>query len=194
MKGLVSYSKNVRKRGFTLIELLVALGIFLIVMVVALTSLLRLSSSNHTAQLSRKTIDNIDFVMDDIIREAHLGKNYHCGPNETTKDNEPRDCKEGNVFFAFTRLDDGQVVRYKRVQEGTIYALEKKVGNATQYTRMTVEGIDIKNLKFYVEGSELNDSKMARVLITLQAELKKGERYITTVNLQTTIAQREQDN
>ncbi len=179
--------------GFTLVELLVALGIFLIVITIAMTSLLKLSSSNHIAQISRKALDNMDFVFDDITREARLGKNYHCGVDGDEKDGASKDCHDGATSFAFTRIDDGQIIRYKKETKNGFEVITKKIGSAAAQS-LTAEGVNIPLLKFYVFGSGVADGYSARVLVTLQAELKQGERYVSRINLQTNIAQREQDN
>lgn len=190
-------------KGFTLVEILVALALFGFVVIIATGTLIVLSSSNLSAQISRKTIDNVDFILDDIVREARLGMNYHCGltvNNDYNAERVPSECNLGNKDFALTKIDTGDLIRYSTstAADGKSVLMKQiiqKDTNTVLYNSQISGGeIDIKNIKFYVYGSEQGDSEPAYVFITLQAELKKGSRYSTIVDLQTTVAQRALDN
>lgn len=190
-------------KGFTLVEILVALAIFGFVITIGTGALVTLSNTNHSAQLSRKTIDNVDYIMDDIVRELRLGKNYHCiDESNTNEDNEkdPEDCTNGSSKIAFTNILTGDLVRYYTAPvsspTGNKTAVMKEVIgiNALTPTQLSALNIDVKKIKFYVSGSSPTDYKASQVLITLQAELKKGSRFSSLVNIQTTVAQRAIDN
>jgi prepilin-type N-terminal cleavage/methylation domain-containing protein len=191
--------------GFTLVEMMVALGVFGIVVLIATGILISLSNTNYSSQVSRKTIDNVDFIMDDIIRELRLGKNYHCinpgagiAANIVT-DRDPSDCNLGSNKISFTQISTDKVVRYYTEVIAGKTVLKKQVINTDGSddlppTQISAQDIDIKDIKFRVNGALASDSIPAQVLVTLQAELKKGSRYRTLVNLQTTVVQRATDN
>jgi prepilin-type N-terminal cleavage/methylation domain-containing protein len=194
------------KRGFTLVELLVALALFGFVVVIAAGTMIVLSNSNLTAQVSRKAIDNIDFVFDDIVREARLGKNYHCaGSAGSTYDDgdfrNPSSCLKGSNIFAVTQVGTGDVIRYSTSTVAGKSVIIKEVirkdatgASVASSTQLSANDISVNSLKFYVSGAEAGDGIPAQVFITLQAGLKKSERFKTTVDLQTTVAQREYDD
>lgn len=198
----MKYRKPSLSKGFTLVEILVALALFGFVVIIATGTLIVLSSSNLSAQVSRKTIDNIDFILDDIVREARLGMNYHCGitvTNDYDSERVPSECNLGNNAFTVTKIDTGDLIRYSTLTVVGKSVLMKQIvqkdtNNVIFNSQISGGEIDIKNIKFYVYGSEPGDSEPAYVLITLQAELKKGSRYSTVVDLQTTVVQRALDN
>ncbi|MBX4197824.1 prepilin-type N-terminal cleavage/methylation domain-containing protein [Candidatus Parcubacteria bacterium] len=205
-------SSRYNNKGFTLAEVLVALAIFGFVVIMGSGTLVAVSNTNYSAQVSRKTIDNIDFILDDIVREARFGKDYHCEITETINDATPKDCDKGHQSFALTRLDNGYIVRYatssiSQPDGSKRSALMKQVidpnnpahldPNHPDYPKaiqISADNIDIKHLRFYVSGSGVSDGLPAQVLVSIQAELKKGSKYQTSINLQTTIAQRASDN
>jgi prepilin-type N-terminal cleavage/methylation domain-containing protein len=196
------------KRGFSLVELLVALALFGFVVTIASGTLIVLSNSNLTAQLSRKAVDNIDFIMDDIVREARLGKNYHCSAQSSSADYEfedyrtPANCPNGSNTLALTQIGTNNVVRYSTTTiAGKSVLLKELIGeNASgvdqliSKTQISVNEIDISSLRFYISGALPGDEVPAQMLVTLQAGLKKGSRFSTVVNLQTTVVQRELDD
>ncbi len=189
-------------KGFTLVEILVALAIFSFVITIGTGALVTLSNTNHSAQLSRKTVDNVDYIMDDIVRELRLGKNYHCideGNMDTLNERDAADCTKGSSKIAFTNILTGDLIKYYvepfTTTAGTKYVLKKEVtGTNPLSTQLSALNIDIRKIRFYVSGSKSTDYKASQVLITLQAELKKGSRFSSLVDLQTTVAQRALDN
>jgi prepilin-type N-terminal cleavage/methylation domain-containing protein len=183
------------KRGFTLVEIMVALAIFGLVVTMALSSLFTLSESNRKAQVSRQALDNVDLILDDMIREARFGKNFHCDVMTGSLD-KPLDCASGASSFALTRLDTNDIVVYRTLVVNGKTVITKHVihnGISDPSQIITADGIDIALLKFYVKGSKENDAIHSRVFLTMRANLKEGNAS-TTINFQTTISQRSPDN
>jgi prepilin-type N-terminal cleavage/methylation domain-containing protein len=183
------------KRGFTLVELIVAIALFGLVMIMALSTLLSVTNNNRTAQTSREALDNIDFALDDIIREARLGKNYHCDVAAGAV-GAPQDCISPASSFALTRLDTNDIVQYAIVTTGGRSTITKQVtsgGMVGPVQILTSDGVNISLLKFLVTGSGEKDGKQARALIALRATIK-DDKVARDINLQTTISQRATDN
>lgn len=66
------------EQGFTLIEAMVSIAIFTIVMVIGISALLNVNSTNKKSQNLRSIIDNLNFTMEDMSRNFKLGSEYHC--------------------------------------------------------------------------------------------------------------------
>lgn len=182
--------RHMHKRGFTLVEIIVAVGIFAVVAVIAISTLLVVSNGNRRAQVSRQMLDNVDFILDDMIRETRLGKNFHCGSGTPTV---PNDCLAGGTSFAFTRLDTNEVVIYDRALVNGKNVIRKQVGISGTPQILTSDGINIPLLTFTVSGSAAGDFKFPKVSVNLTAEIMdKAE--VSSVSFQTTIAQRSSDN
>jgi len=72
----LSFTKN--KKGFTLLEMIVSLGIFSVVAVIAVGSLVRITSLNRQAQAMQSTMNNVNYVLESISREMRTGTHFHC--------------------------------------------------------------------------------------------------------------------
>ncbi len=73
MKIINQKNKN---NGFTLIELMMSIGIFTLVMVVAIGSFMSSTYSAKKSKALRIAMDNVNFVMDNITRELRVGSFY----------------------------------------------------------------------------------------------------------------------
>ncbi len=72
-KNLIS-----KQAGFTLLEAMVAIAIFTIIMIIGISALLNVNSTNKKSQNQRTIMDNLNFVMEDMARNFKLGSYYHC--------------------------------------------------------------------------------------------------------------------
>lgn len=65
-------------RGFTLIEMIVALGVFALVITIAIGALLSLIATNQRLQAEQSVMTNLAFALDSMTREIRTGYNYVC--------------------------------------------------------------------------------------------------------------------
>jgi prepilin-type N-terminal cleavage/methylation domain-containing protein len=72
--------KNTKKlsRGFTLLEMIVSLGIFSTVAIIAVGSLVRITSLNRQAQSLQSAMNDINYTLESISREMRFGSDYSC--------------------------------------------------------------------------------------------------------------------
>jgi prepilin-type N-terminal cleavage/methylation domain-containing protein len=112
--GIGKFSKH---RGFTLLEMIVSLGIFTVVAVVAVGSLVRVTALNKQAQALQSAMNNLGSSMEEMSRYLRVGQYYYCGdtdPSGTVFDfGSPQSCAIGspdNRFIAFQspiKLNEG---------------------------------------------------------------------------------------
>lgn len=101
-------------KGFTLLEMIVSMGIFTIVAVIAVGSLVRISSLNRQAQSLQAATNNINYILESMSREMRVGSTYHCADGAVYNGNGPelsfREC-DGNgdkgILFKSSNVDDG---------------------------------------------------------------------------------------
>ena len=74
------YSK---KSGFTLIEIIVSLGVFSVVLMIAVGALLVLIVSNRQLQDEQSVLSNLSFALDSMTREIRTGSNYFCAASNS---------------------------------------------------------------------------------------------------------------
>lgn len=64
--------------GFTLIELIVSLGVFSVVITIAVGALLMLVATNEQLQGEQSVMTNLSFALDSMTREIRTGSDYYC--------------------------------------------------------------------------------------------------------------------
>ncbi|MEY3784194.1 MAG: hypothetical protein RLZZ230_516 [Candidatus Parcubacteria bacterium] len=93
-----------KQQGFTLVEMIVSLGVFSIVITMAVGALLVMIASNGQLQAEQSVMTNLSFALDSMTREIRTGTNYYCdsagsysvgGPNNIFKDGNHHDYESG---------------------------------------------------------------------------------------------------
>ncbi|MCK5059635.1 MAG: type II secretion system protein [Candidatus Pacebacteria bacterium] len=196
-------SKKMNK-GYSLIEMLISLALFSIVVMIAISGLALITDANRRAEATRRIIDNLDFIVEDMVRTTRQGNRYHCGDfsdydaEVTTGQSgigSSRNCVDGD-YLAFEasggdNTDPSDQVVY-RFNGGIIEKITDPINGS--FVQVSDPQIEIQKLKFYVTGSQSNDNTPARVLVILKAVTgREGTSDRTVFNLQTTITQRGTD-
>lgn len=75
---LKAFSNKINKQGFTLLEMIVSLGVFSIIAVIAVGSLVRITSLNRQAQSLQSAMNNINYILESISREMRFGSTFSC--------------------------------------------------------------------------------------------------------------------
>lgn len=183
------------KRGFTLIELLVSVGIFTMVMVIALGSLLSISASDRKAETLKSVMNNLNFALDSMSRSIRTGINYSCDASG--------DCPNGGSSIAFTDAYNQSVV-YKfessdsslcQQPTGTVGCIVRSTNGGAQFYPITASEVIVTNFKFYLVGSALGtvDNIQPRVTLTLSGKVQVTAAQSSQFNIQTSVTQRLYD-
>ena len=89
-KIIKKQNKNLNK-GFSLVEMLVAVGIFMSIMTIAISSLISIIAANKKAQSIKSTIDSVTFAVENISRDMRVGSYYQCWDGQSFG----QDCSAG---------------------------------------------------------------------------------------------------
>lgn len=192
-------------RGFSLIEIIVSVGIFAIVMTVALGALLSMNVANKRAQAVRSVLDNVNFALENMARELRLGKNYRCDddiPLDGSTDFLPQDCTSGlNSSVAFVSPASGGGFIQTQYRKGPIAGTEcfthsicVSQNDDTFYPLTSPSEITIDRLNFIVTGSG-DDDKQPQVIIHVSGagENESAGPSAVDFRIQTTVTQRTVD-
>jgi len=156
------------KRGLTLIELIVAIGIFGLVVTMAVNIFVIALVSQRRIIALRNVEDNARFALESMAREIRTGKDFNGGSN----------------YLAFTNAK-GESVAY-RVNNKII---EKSFDGGVNYFLVTGPEATIDYLNFYLSGQATGDGLQPRITITVGITSKVGNQSVNS-KVQTTISER----
>ena len=145
--------------GFTLIEIIVSLGVFSVVITIAVGALLMLVAANEQLQSEQVVMTNLSFALDSMTREIRTGTNYFCDTAVNFNQNGQR-----NLFDDDTNLDStlyDEVNDKERTQD---CATGRTSGSARLHGLAFVEG-----------GDSITGASSERILYFHDAET--GELY-----------------
>ncbi len=183
-------------KGFTLIEIIVSVGIFAIVMTVALGALLSINVANQRAQAVRIVIDNVNFALDSMAREMRLGSNYHCGTDITPGAEisfSTANCSgAGLTGIAFVSSQQTQI-QYRLgsaatspCPTGAICVSEGESG----FSALTSPEVAATGLSFVVTGTG-SDDKQPQVILSVSGTASvESSKVPADFKIQTTVTQR----
>ncbi len=154
--------------GLTLIELIVAIGIFGLVVTMAIGILVIALVSQRRIIALRNIEDNSRFTIESMAREIRTGKNFSSGV--------------GSLSFTNAK---GEAVIY-RLNGGIV---EKSSDGGVNYSAVTGSEANVNYLNFYLMGQAAGDSLQPRVTITMGATSQVGNQS-ANLKVQTTISGR----
>ncbi len=173
-----------RAKGFSLIEIIVAVGVFTVVAMLTVGSLLILTAAEKRVASVQANQDNVRFAMIEMTREIRYGTEYNiCSSNATNQE----------TCFSVINAD-GETIQYKVSEKPTDCSFDAKHNcvmrsvNGGIFHPVTGSDINISRLNFYLFGVDINDTEQPRVTIILQGKAQEGTPNETIVNLQTTIS------
>lgn len=183
--GEVSSRKD---RGFTLVEVIVSIAIFTVVVTVAMVGLLSVLDASRESRAQADAVDNLNFVVDDMIRRIRTGYDFDCA--------EGGNCPNGADEFSFASSEvndsDGSnpTVTYELGEHSNGKGrIDRTISTDGDTVAMTSPNVDVTNLTFYVTGTGTGDNQQSRVMILIEAEVGEGD-VLETFSLQTTVTQR----
>jgi len=189
------------KAAFTLVEMLIAFGIFAIIMVVSVGSLISLMDANSRAQHLKTLVNNLHFAFENMSRNIRTGTLYHCDIARGSS-SQPRECPEkGATSLAFTSRT-GALTIYQLNAMGYI---DRTVGSESAVP-ITAPEVKVETLRFYVDGAcpvrntgvnqidcPGSDSEQPRVLIVAKGVMTGRGGIESRFDIQTLVSQRQLD-
>ena len=191
------------KRGFSLVEMLVAVGIFMSIMTLAITTLISIIGANKKAQAIKSTIDSVTFAVEDISRNIRVGTDYQCLNDSSvyTKDCLSTGSKAVRFLSASSSLVTYMFNGTSNKAFGVLTKTECPSAGSDcemngQYTVDLISqdsDVNIVDMKFYVIGAlnELNPPRtQPRVVITASGLVSVKGSTPTSFDVQTSVSQR----
>jgi prepilin-type N-terminal cleavage/methylation domain-containing protein len=210
-------SSPTKQKGFTLIEMLVSVGLFSIVMLVAVAAILSIIGTNKKAQGINNVANNLNFAVESMVRDMKTGFLYKCPSSNglynegwpllrDTPVNAALDLCTGNsaedtVGFFSTLTGAVIPVEYKFVPPvGTVGTpgyvpgfIEKRSGNdaGAPYIELTSKSdVDIQSMKMYVTSPAPGTHAQPGIFLIITGKAHIADNQVTDFGLQTFISQR----
>lgn len=162
-------------------EMIVSIGIFTVVAVAAVSALTSVIDANRRTRALTEANNNLNFVLQSMVREIRNGFNYGCNAGNPQNTNP---CTGGSDQFGF--IDSSRDEVGFQLDSGD-QSIERSINGGT-FRDITPNQVDITHLQFRVIGSD-QDNEQSRVEITIQARAGSGD-ATRRLNLQTTATQR----
>ena len=182
-----------RRAGFTLLEMVISLGIFSVLVVLAIGVVISVSRAQTNAAADQAILDNVRFGLELITKELRTGVNYNvssspvCGGAPGTE-----------IHFSAT---SGSRVYY--LQGTTIMRATADAANPNQcygqplniFVPFTAPEITTEKLGFRVRGANPGpDDGQPTITVSIQVSMINSKtNQKTGLNLQTTVVQRQRD-
>lgn len=162
------FKKHKNESGLTLIELIVAIGVFGLVVTMAVGIFVVALISQRRIVSLRNIEDNARFALESMAREIRTGKNFGGSVNSLSFTN----AKSESVIY---RLNNKSV--------------EKSSNGGSNYSAVTGPEVMVDYLNFYLLGQAPGDGLQPRVTITIGVTSQVGNQ-ISNTKIQNTVSQR----
>lgn len=171
------------KKGFTLIELLISMTIFSIVMISAI-GLFNAGIENQRKALALQTLcDSASYTIEYMSRTIRMAKKDLDGIYITAGCNFENPDENSIRFLNYDKkrqefiLENGQIKEKKEPSSG--------------FTALTSDNFQVNKLFFKLSGECQTDEFQPKVTIVMEIQTKEAEPQ--TLNIETTISQRDLD-
>lgn len=179
---------NNKKSGFTLIELVIAIGLFAVIVSIAIGGFVSALRAQRQVASLLAVNSNLSSVLEQMTREMRTSVGF-C---ENHPDNF--DCVSNPNQICFVNAND-QTVIYQLSNEGTLQRgtsdpgldCATAAGNAFDITSRVVE---VTNLQFLISGNEYGDGYLPRITISASARPRRSELTNIVTDIQTTVSAR----
>ena len=181
-----NFKKN--RNGFTLIELMVSISIFMMIMLVAMSSLFVALDASKRARALRYAMDNVNFAMDSMSRSLRMGTNYSCGhsKNNLNEGFEKSGCPSGGENKIAFISQDGNTIYYGIKTGSNGNGIIERCNESSVCADMTSSDVDIKQLEFEVDNINIQP----RVAIYLKGVVMMDNGKEVSFSIQTLASQR----
>lgn len=183
------------KKGYTLIELLTGITIFLMLVFSTTEIILLVFRSQKRILATREIIDAASFSIEYMSRAIRMAKRDDVKirgniTNCLVQNEKNYEVENQKIKFRTYKVTDSECQSFF-LTNGRILEEKIKTGSPVIQNYITPADLEVNNLKFIVQGDDVNDGLQPRVTIFLEIQ-KKGDPQ-TKISLQTTISQRDLD-
>lgn len=200
-KKNIGNSLSKKQSGFTLIEMLVAVGLFSIVMLVAVSAILSIIGNNRKAQGINNVVNNLNFAIESMVRDMKTGYLYECDGSIPSSPSIDSLCSEStpqdSIEFFSTLSGTPTPVQYRFVPPsgsdstyvpGHIVKTTGATGSPVDLTSKS--DVDIQSVEMYINSPVPGSGTQPGIFLIIRGKANILENEVTEFGLQTFISQR----
>ncbi|MDD5318960.1 MAG: type II secretion system protein [Candidatus Pacebacteria bacterium] len=192
----IKNSVDPKSAGFTLIEMIVSVGLFAIVMTIAIGVIVSLLDGNRKAQAISSVVDNLNFAIESMTRDIKTGVHYYCGSadqalNPQTYNPLNSNCNPSvptTVISFISASGQGITYSYDSVNGRADKTVYDSLGGGVAYP-LTGTDVTINKLNFYVYTPAKGAGQPGALMI-LTGTASTTKTSVSNFSIQTTISQR----
>lgn len=174
------------KRGYTLIELTVAMGLFVIVVSIAIGGFVSILRDQRVTAALIAANSNVSLILEQMAREMRTGRDFcdaapPCSPAASSR------IQTDAINFISSA---NSPISYKF--NDTTHAIERSV-NGGAYEQLTGDNVVIQYLHFSIFAANTTDEFPTRVTIAVGVSAKEKDVSSAIIRLQTTVSLRQID-
>lgn len=191
MYNILNKQNEEKKNGFTLIEVIVSVGLFTVVMTVALGALLMVIDANKKAKGIKLVVNNINLAMEGMTRDLRVGHTY-CDDQSQSGSGSFCDSSGGTAQIFFTTDAGESGSSYRLYTGGGGKSIQRRIGSSGPYQDITGSDILVEEMQFYIQGTAIGpvDKVQPFVTIVVRGEIRVGD-LVDEFHLQSTVSQRK---
>lgn len=200
--------------GFTLLEMIVSLGIFAVVAVIAVGSLVKMVGLNRQAQTLQSAMNSVGYALESLSREMRVGSNFHCGTETsfsatTLKTLTAQNCPSGSSVVAFKSSRTGTdslgnacnlAFAYWFIPDGSVYKMKKSqqvncdsgIDQNTAYSILDEANVTLKSYSLAL-NKHANGHSFFSIKLVGFAGLEERPGEVSEFSVQTGVSQRIAD-
>lgn len=176
------------QKGFTLVEMLVSVGIFTVIITIAMGALLVVYDTYRKTRTLKNAMENVNIATESVIKRIRTGDNFSCFSFD------PTNC----MHFAFRGKNNVQyeyswnsTTRQLTTRSCPFVATETPCPMSVLMRPVNSPDVLINSVKFYTYGLG-DDLLQDSVTVTMSglANLPGKSQYDTNFRIQTTISKR----
>lgn len=179
---LLRFGYSRREAGFTLLEVIVSLGIFFVVIVMAIGAVLAINNAQVKASNVQIIQDNLRFALEFVTKELRAGDNF----STANCSGSPSTCSQIN--FTHSLAGGGSEDVGFCLRGNTIQRL-RNTSDCNLGAAITSDDIIVDRLLFYIVEQASPPLIQPRLTIGIQAH-SRDPRLATQFRLQTSIVKR----
>ena len=175
---------RISQKGFTLLEMVVSIGIFSVVMIIAVGAVVAIENGQRKAQAFQSVQDNLRYTLEAMTKDIRVGSNFVLS----------NPVNGGNSTLQFQVSNTAATTYYYTYcVDGSAFAIDKftstsssPICDSTFPSPITDASVSIDSLVFYLGPG----GGQPRITILIKAHSGSG-RTQTTYQLQTTVTARQ---